>query len=245
MVFALQLRESLEERHGQLEQDVAAGDNLRTILTRYLLAVEDAADTELLTSILLLDEDGLHLNHAAAPRLPKAYCDAIDGTEIGPSAGSCGTAAFVGHPIYVVDIDTDPLWANYRELALAHGLRACWSTPILDGHTILGTFAIYHRTPRSPTAAEVQAIAMISDRVAAAITMCRTRATEGGSSDRLTFPAFEDLRLVRERLDDNSNRLRNIATIAEPEDLTRQLREVAQDCRSILSQLRSWTGRPN
>ena len=239
MVFALQLRESLDERHGQLEQDFAAGDNLRTILTRYLLAVEDAADTELLTSILLLDEHALHLTHAAAPRLPQAYCDAIDGSEIGPSAGSCGTAAFVGHPIYVVDIDTDPLWANYREVALAHGLRACWSTPILDGHTILGTFAIYHRKPRSPTAAEVQAISMISDRVAAAITLCRTR------SDRSASRGFEELRVVRERLDHNSSRLRKIAATAEPDDITSQLREVAQDCRSILSQLRSWTGRPN
>ena len=99
----------------------------------------------MLTSILLLE--GSTLRHGAAPNLPPAYCSAIDGSEIGPREGSCGTAAFFGRPVYVTDIDTDPLWADYRELALAHGLRACWSTPIFnDQAAVIGTFAIY----RSP-----------------------------------------------------------------------------------------------
>ena len=210
---------------------------MRAILTRYLATIEEAADTELVTSILLMDECGLHLHHAAAPRLPQAYCDAINGSEIGPAAGSCGTAAFVGHPIYVVDIDTDPLWANYRELALAHGLRACWSTPILDSrYAILGTFAIYHLTPRSPTPAEVQAISMISERVADAIELSRARAVEH---------RFDDLRSLRERLDENSIRVRRLTAIAEPQEITNQLHAVARDCRIILSQLKRWNGRLN
>ena len=134
----------------------------------------DRRFAELLTSILLLDEDGEHLRHGAAPSLPAAYCEAIDGIAIGPEVGSCGTAAFVGHSIYVTDIASDPLWANFRDLALSHGLRACWSTPIqADDGKLLGTFAVYYRTPRAPHAEEVEAINGISNRVAQAVATCR------------------------------------------------------------------------
>jgi C4-dicarboxylate-specific signal transduction histidine kinase len=92
------------------------------------------------------------LRHGAAPSLPMPYTDAIDGLAIGPSVGSCGTAAYRAEPVIVSDIATDPLWADFRDLALAHGLRACWSTPILSSERkVLGTFAIYTREPRSPT----------------------------------------------------------------------------------------------
>ena len=89
------------------------------------LAIEDYSPPTL-ASILLLDADGLHVRHGAAPHLPAAYTQAIDGLAIGPTAGSCGTAAFTRRPVYVEDIETDPLWADDRELARAHGLRACW-----------------------------------------------------------------------------------------------------------------------
>ncbi|MFT4546934.1 MAG: PAS domain S-box-containing protein [Verrucomicrobiales bacterium] len=111
-------------------------------------------------SILLLDDDGVHLRHGAAPSLPDAYNRLIDGVAIGPSVGSCGTAAHENRQVIVTDIETDPLWVDYQELALGHDLRACWSTPIHDSHgKILGTFAIYSREPRHPVAAEFELIA--------------------------------------------------------------------------------------
>jgi PAS domain S-box-containing protein len=106
-------------------------------------------------SVLLLDNDGLTLHHGAAPHLPAAYCRAIDGESIGPTAGSCGTAAYRRQPVIVRDIATDPLWADYRELAERYGLAACWSTPILDTDGgVLGTFAMYYDEPRTPTYAD-------------------------------------------------------------------------------------------
>jgi GAF domain-containing protein len=98
--------------------------------------------------------------HGAAPSLPAAYNRAIDGLPIGPEAGSCGTAAYRRDTVFVADIESDSLWVGYRKLALAHGLRACWSTPILanDGH-VLGTFALYYRTSRSADPAAVDLIA--------------------------------------------------------------------------------------
>jgi GAF domain-containing protein len=132
------------------------------------------ADTILITSVLLLDFDGKRLWHAAAPSLPRSYCSAINGAEIGPTAGSCGTAAFKDRAVYVSDIAEDPLWSEYRHLALPHGLRACWSTPIHDDSgVVLGTFAIYHRTSRLPTPEEVEAISLVTGHVAAAIQWAR------------------------------------------------------------------------
>lgn len=112
----------------------------------------------MMCSILLLDADGRHLRHGAAPSLPTDYINAIDGMEIGPSVGSCGTAAHTGRTVIVSDIATDPLWADFKELALSHGLRACWSVPILgEGGRVLGTYAMYYQEPRAPQPEELAA----------------------------------------------------------------------------------------
>src|SRR5437868_5715985 len=128
MPFASELRDSLRLRDSQVPWELTDGHSLEHVLNRHLIAVEEMADGNILTSVLLLSSDGKRLGHAAAPNLPPSYCEAIDGSEIGPRAGSCGTAAFLGRPIYVTDIETDPLWDEYRDIALPHGLRACWST---------------------------------------------------------------------------------------------------------------------
>jgi PAS domain S-box-containing protein len=107
-------------------------------------------------SVLLLDDDGVTLRHGAAPNLPAAYCRLIDGLNIGPQAGSCGTAAYRRQRVIVTAIDSDPLWAQYRKLAEPYGLAACWSTPILDlDGKVLGTFAMYYNEPRTPTDADL------------------------------------------------------------------------------------------
>ena len=116
---------------------------------------------DMLCSVLLLD--GKTLRHGAAPSLPDEYNRAIDGVTIGPMVGSCGTAAFTKSQIIVSDIETDPLWADYRDLALRHGLRACWSTPIIcNKGEVLGTFALYYRNPRVPNEHELRLIAIWS-----------------------------------------------------------------------------------
>ena len=149
---------------------MAAGTPLSALVEELLALVEAASGGAMLCSVLILDEEGKRLRHCAAPRLPDAYNAAIDGIEIGPRVGSCGTAAYLGHPVYVTDIQSDELWADFRDLAHAHGLRACWSTPIEGtARQVLGTFAVYHREPRSPTQDELNYIRMITDSVAWAI----------------------------------------------------------------------------
>jgi PAS domain S-box-containing protein len=138
----------------RLLEMIARGDS-RALILDYLCRLFEEVASGSLSSILLLDSDADSLRHGAAPSLPADYIEAIDGTVIGPSVGSCGTAAYRAEPVIVSDIATDPLWADYRDLALTHELRACWSRPILSSEgKVLGTFAIYYREPRSPTAEE-------------------------------------------------------------------------------------------
>ena len=133
---------------------IAANAPLGEILTSLVLLIE-AQSPEMLCSVLLLSDDGDHIVHGAAPSLPKQYVKAIDGSPIGPKNGSCGTAMYRGKPVIVTDVLKDPLWEDYRDLASASGLRACWSTPILSGRgKVLGSFAMYYHQPQAPTGAE-------------------------------------------------------------------------------------------
>ena len=130
---------------------IARGVALAPLLEALCRFGEEMAG-DVLVSILLVNSDGKSLRHGAAPSLPKSYTEAIDGGLIGPRAGSCGTAAHRGKPVIVSDIATNPLWDHYRDLALRHGLRACWSTPIISTtHEVMGTFALYSRKSGVPT----------------------------------------------------------------------------------------------
>lgn len=227
MPFAVRLHDSLRDRGSQVADEIAAGDSLSMVLNRHLIAIEASAETDLLTSILLLDPDGKRLRHAAAPSLPKSYCDSIDGAEIGPEAGSCGTAAYLGHAVYVTDIATDRLWKDYRDLALEHGLSACWSTPILDpAGSVLGTFAIYHLSPRSPTREEVEAIRLITDHVAQAILHSRAG---GGAAVPDSVELAPEIRLHA-----YADKLDRLSGLVSSPKLAEALKAVADDCRKLV-----------
>ena len=134
---------------GVLEM-IAADAPLADVLTSLVLLMEGQAEG-LRCSILLLNRDGKHVRHGAAPNLAEAYVKAVNGAPIGPRNGSCGTAMYTRRPVVVTDVMTDPLWADYRDLAKICGLRACWSTPILSAQgAVLGSFAMYREENRGP-----------------------------------------------------------------------------------------------
>lgn len=148
---------------------VARGDSLVEILDRLCQFVEEQTG-DVFASILLLDSNGRRLWHGGAHRLPKAYKEAIDGIAIGPFVGSCGTAAFMGKQVIVSNIATDPLWIDFRDLALAYSLRACWSTPIFSSEgKVIGTFAMYCREPRSPGPRDQEIITQVTHLAGVAI----------------------------------------------------------------------------
>jgi PAS domain S-box-containing protein len=164
---------------------IAQGAPLKDSLDA-LLRVIEAQSPGMLCSILLLDTDGLHVRHGAAPSLPESFIRAVDGQPIGPRAGSCGTAAFRREPVVVEDIATDPLWDRYRPAALAHGLRSCWSTPIFDAEQqVLGTFALYFRTPGRPTDRHLRLVDLSTHTAAISIVKYRETQALLASEERL------------------------------------------------------------
>jgi diguanylate cyclase (GGDEF)-like protein/PAS domain S-box-containing protein len=160
--------------HNQILQLINQGVDLPTVLNELARHLE-TLHPKMLCSILLLDEDGKHLRHGAAPSLPDFYNQAIDGVAIGDGVGSCGTAAYLGDQVIVEDIRQHPYWETFHVLAEQANLQACWSHPIKNsqGH-VLGTFAIYHRLPTQPTATEISLIAHYADLAQLAIERNRT-----------------------------------------------------------------------
>src|SRR5262249_27866674 len=136
---------------------IAAGTLTAGVLDAICRLIESMSNG-LLASVLLLESG--QLRHGAAPTLPRSYIDAIDASAPGPTAGWGGTAAYRKETVVVSDIATDPLWADYRELALLHGLRACWSSPVLNGRgDVIATFALYRRTPGTPRPEDTEMVA--------------------------------------------------------------------------------------
>lgn len=183
--MALSLQDSTERKRNEqarltearVLQMIYEGASLRAVLTQIVLGIEQVLPNTL-ASVLLLDEDGIHLREGAAPSLPDSYNQAIYGLAIGPEAGSCGTAMYRRQPVIVEDIATDSLWAAYKEQALAHGLRACWSIPVLDGEgRVLASFALYHHSPKAPGEADRALIGRTSHIVGLALERYRQEAT--------------------------------------------------------------------
>ncbi len=136
---------------------IADGRSLEAVLSLIACGLEQTM-VGWHVSILLVSPDGMLL-HGAAPSLPDAYVRAIDGERIGPDVGSCGTAAFTGELVVVPDIATDVRWTSYRERALAHGLRACWSMPVVGADDkVIATFAVYHAAPFVPGPAHLSLV---------------------------------------------------------------------------------------
>jgi PAS domain S-box-containing protein len=177
----LQSKEQLSERHLALMQaenevmaQIVSEGDLAATLSNLTRTIETYMEAPTFASVMLVESGRLRVG--AAPALPEAYSRALEGLEVGPAAGSCGTAAFRNATVVVSDISTDALWASYRQLALPHGLRACWSVPIVStGNVVIGTFAVYHPEPRVPTAEEKEIVGLLTRIAALAIEQERGR----------------------------------------------------------------------
>ena len=129
--------------------------------------VEKQTEKETYASVLILDKEGKHLLHGAGPKLPNEYNNIVDGIAIGMGVGSCGTAAYLKKTVISTDIETDPYWKDYKDLARKFGLRSCWSTPIFSSQgKLLGTFALYHKESYQPAPRDEQ-IVHLATRTAA------------------------------------------------------------------------------
>src|SRR5580700_11140515 len=171
---------------------IANGACLADILER-LCETIDAQASKIKSAVMLMDADGMHLRHAAGPRLPKGWVVAITPLKIGPCIGSCGTAASLKQRVIVSDIATDPLWADYRDAALSYGLRAAWSQPLISkNREVLGTFCVSYMEPRRANDTDLQLIEG-ADHIAVI-------AIEGERSQEALRSASEEIRNSEARL---------------------------------------------
>jgi len=154
----------------RLLEVIAAGGPLTSTLDALCRHAEDV-DRSSFTSILLLDRKGKQLHHGAGPSLPPNYVAAIDGAPVGLGIGPCAAAAHLGEQVISLDMAADDRWSpEMRALTLAHGLRACWSTPIKSSAgRVLGTFAIYPSQPASPSPEQTSRIEQLTHLASIAI----------------------------------------------------------------------------
>jgi PAS domain S-box-containing protein len=161
--------QALQADQGAFFELLAAGRPLQETLNALIRLIE-ARSPGMLGLILMLDEDGCHLRYGASVSLPEEYVASIEGLEIGPRVGSCGSACYRGERVIVEDISADPRWQGLRDLALSYNLRACWSEPIVSSEgEVVGSFAMYYRQPRAPTEEELRVIETAADLAGIAI----------------------------------------------------------------------------
>ncbi|MBY8848040.1 SpoIIE family protein phosphatase [Saccharothrix sp. MB29] len=211
----------LTAEHRALLEQIAREAPLADVLDGMARVIEELVP-DTLVSVLLADQDGAHLRHGAAPSLPDFYNRAVDGIAIGEGVGSCGTAAHRRSPVVVADIAGDPLWADFRDPASRASLAACWSTPILArSGRLLGTFAVYHRTPRHPRESDLALARIFADTAALAIERHHTEqakaaaeAKEKAARDDLAFLLEAGTALSRDL--DHTQTLRCLAELCVP-----------------------------
>ncbi|MCH7550590.1 MAG: PAS-domain containing protein [Proteobacteria bacterium] len=150
--------EALQLGRNEVLERLATGGSLEEILSLLITTAEEI-NPDMRGSVLLLDDDGKHLRHGAAPNLPDFYNEAVDGIAVAEGSGCCGTAAFSGEVVIVEDVKNHPYWEAFKEIVAKANLRACWSQPIFSaGGDVLGTFAMYYGEPRKPSPSDLEII---------------------------------------------------------------------------------------
>src|SRR5712664_78442 len=171
---------------------IASGASLAAILES-LCETIDGQTRNIKSAVMLMDAGCMHLRHAAGPRVPTGWIDAITPLKIGPTVGSCGSAAFLKQRVIVSDIATDPLWVDYRDAALSYGLRAAWSQPLLSKNQhVLGTFGMYYTEPCTPSETDLRLIEGAGHIAVIAI--------EGERSQKALRSALEEIRTSEAKL---------------------------------------------
>jgi formate hydrogenlyase transcriptional activator len=195
-------KETLHAAEKRTLEMVASGASLEHILERLCETIDTQASS-VKSAVMLMDADGMHLRHAAGPRVPKGWFEAITPLKVGPCTGSCGTAAALKQRVIVSDIATDPLWTHYRELALSYGLRAAWSQPLLSkNQDVLGTFGMYYPEVRTPSETDLRLIEGAGHIAVIAI--------EGERSQESLRSAFEEIRDSEAKLRQEERELRQL-----------------------------------
>jgi PAS domain S-box-containing protein len=188
-------QEALQQHVTKVLEMIAEDQSLPVILERLVRTIEQH-QPDAKASILTLNAQTKTLHKGAAPSLPEAYNQAIEGIRIGSGVGSCGTGAYEKRLVIAEDIATDPLWTNFKELALSHNLQACWSHPFYDlNGDVLGTFALYYAYPHRPGESELELVRLAAHIAGLAIRSQRERESlkKSEAKQRALLQAIPDM----------------------------------------------------
>lgn len=168
--------ESLQQIQNRTLSAIARGKMLKNTLSELSEQI-DRLSPNLTSTIMIMENDGRHLQPFVSSQLPQEYIRAIARLPIGAKATSCGTAAYLGRRVIVSNIATDPLWADYKHLILPYGFQACWSEPIKSNTgQVLGTFDLYFTEARPPKSKELEIIEACANLASIAITRQQSEA---------------------------------------------------------------------
>ena len=179
---------------------IASGAPLDQILSQIVLLVENVLRD---TTGSIMSVDGEWLSLSAGPSLPPAYRQLLQRFKFGATSGSCGASASTGKPVIVSDIENDPLWNDFRQWALPHGFKACWSVPIVarsaaslaDGTLqqprVLGTFGLYHRQTIRPSEPDLEVVGKAAYLAAIAMERDLNQKALRASEERLARQSAE------------------------------------------------------
>jgi formate hydrogenlyase transcriptional activator len=211
--------ESLLSAEKRSLEMIAHGASLTEILQELCRAIDTQAPSTI-TSVLLMDPDGQQLRPAAGDRVPSGWAQAITPVTIGPCVGSCGTAAFLKKPVIVSDIASDPLWVDFRDIALSHGLRAAWSQPLISKNgEVLGTFCLYYSEVRSPNGSDLRLLEGAGHVAVIAI--------EGERTQAALTKAFEEIKKSEAQLREIVDAIPHSITVLGPDGNTLYVNRVA------------------
>ncbi len=161
--------EALFDVQQEIYQGIEKGYALNVLLQKVCDVAESFFQQQTKCAIQLLNTND-RLLITAARSLPESYNKVVHGIKIGLNVGSCGTSAFLKKPVIVTNIETDPLWVDYKQNALAHGLRACWSIPILtQENKVVGTIATYFTKPNKPREVDIEFMQRLAPLISLAV----------------------------------------------------------------------------
>lgn len=153
------MNEFLQQAQASALRRMAHGEPASAILRELCEGLEKRLPGTVV-GVTILDRAAQVFEQALFPSLADDYAKGLEGAKVAEKPGSCALAVFDGKTVLCEDVVTDERFTEgWKELSLAHGLRALISIPAMhsEGYA-LGTLVVAF-TPGAPLDAGQRALA--------------------------------------------------------------------------------------